>query len=426
MSATPSARPVLLVGFDPRTVLAIARSLYRKRIPVIVGTISAWETPLRSRAILKFVGLPGVERPPEEFLAALLHVVMAHEVDTVIPINDRALLLLAPHYAVLNTRLRLVCPSPEQIAQVLNKETTAQWAAGLGIPVPLSIAFENWAGLEAQRASLKFPLFAKSRDKAEAFCRDQSIDPRLHRFDDFKTMRETLSGKGGCDRGLLLQEYCPGDDVGLAVLMHRGEAVTVFQYRACRTLPVDGGVCVVACTEKPDTRMTEGAVRLLKALAWEGVAQFDFRHDRETGKFVLLEINGRFWGSTSVAVAAGLDFPFYAWQLAQGQTPEVPVTYKTGVLVRWLEGDIRRLLELWRRRWFGRGARTPRWREWLAFLAGFRPGVRGMFWAWSDPLPGFDTAANLCRCWLVSRRRRLLGGHGLAKVGTACEQHAHL
>jgi predicted ATP-grasp superfamily ATP-dependent carboligase len=350
----------------------------------------------------------------------LLQVAEKHDVDTIIPINDRALILLAPHHEVLGARLRLACPTPDQIASVLNKATTATIAAGLDIPVPVSIKCDSWADLEFLGGALKFPLIAKSRDKAETFCSSQIANPPLHRFDDYRTMRDTLEAQGGCARGLLLQEYCPGDDVGMAVLMHAGEARAVFQYRSRRTFPVDGGVCVLACTEQVDMRLADCVVRLLRAMSWEGVAQLDFRHDPATGHFALLEINGRFWGSAAVAIAAGLDFPHYVWQLAHGETPVIPETYKIGLLVRWLEGDVRRLLELRRQ---NRRRPVSLIREGLRLLAGFRPGVRDMFWSWSDPLPAFDTLADLARCWLVARwdrkaaRMRLRPAAGSARAG---------
>lgn len=401
-----SSPSVLLVGFDPRTALAVARSLYRKRIPVIVGTICQWETPLRSRAIQGYVALPGLDRPAAEFLSVLTRVVNDYKVDTIIPINDRALLLLAPHHAVLKARLRLACPWPEQISSVLNKETTTALAAKLGLPVPVAIEFASWAELAARRSSLKFPLVAKSRDKAEDSCSSQIADPRLRRFNDFESLRNSLEQQGGCDRGLLLQEYCPGDDVGLAILTHQGSALTVFQYRAHRLFPSEGGVCVLACTEKVDTQLMDCALRLLRAMAWEGVAQIDFRHDPETGRFALLEINGRFWGSAAVAVAAGLDFPYFAWQLAHGRVPDVPSNYKTGLLVRWMEGDMRRLLELRRHRQSHGRSWVGLVLEGLRFVAAFRPGVRDMFWSWRDPLPFFDTVASMTRWWLVARCKR--------------------
>ena len=390
----------LILGFDPRTTLAVARSLHRKKIPVIVGTISAWETPLRSCAIRAYVRLPGLDRPAGEFLSALLGVAERFGIDTIMPVNDRALMLIARHYDSLSARLQLACPQPGQIASVLNKETTAVLAAGLGIPVPVSIRCENWADLEVQKTSLKFPLFAKSRDKAEEGGSSQNPHPQLHRFDDYPAMQARLAVPNGFSGGLLLQEYCPGDDVGLAVLMHGGEALMLFQHRALRTYPIAGGVGVLARTEKVDTRMADCAVRLLRSLAWEGVAQLDFRHDPATGCFVLLEVNGRFWGSLAVSGFAGLDFPHAVWQLVHDMTPARQLDYKTGLLVRWQEGDVRRLLEFGRQNGWSRIALV---RELFRFLAGFRPGVRDMFWSWRDPLPGLELIVSLTRWWLVAR-----------------------
>jgi predicted ATP-grasp superfamily ATP-dependent carboligase len=65
-----------------------------------------------------------------------------------------------------------------------------------------------------------------------------------------------------------------------------------------------------------------------------------FVRDAETGEFVLLEINPRFWVSLSCAVEAGLDFPWYLWMLATtGAVPE-ETSYETGVATHLLRGEL--------------------------------------------------------------------------------------
>src|SRR4029077_5992663 len=59
---------------------------------------------------------------------------------------------------------------------------------------------------------------------------------------------------------------------------------------------------------------------------------------------VLMEVNGRFWGSLELAVAAGVDFPFLALQLAMGVRPETTPAYEAGVKNRWLLGDLDHML----------------------------------------------------------------------------------
>jgi len=53
-----------------------------------------------------------------------------------------------------------------------------------------------------------------------------------------------------------------------------------------------------------------------------------------------MEINTRFWGSLQLAIDSGMNFPWLLYQLAcDGHTDPV-YTYKTGLRLRWLLGDL--------------------------------------------------------------------------------------
>jgi predicted ATP-grasp superfamily ATP-dependent carboligase len=64
----------------------------------------------------------------------------------------------------------------------------------------------------------------------------------------------------------------------------------------------------------------------------------------------LLEVNGRFWGSLQLAVAAGVDFPYMLFQLATGESAGHEGRYQVGVRSRWELGDLDHLLLRMRRR----------------------------------------------------------------------------
>src|SRR5258708_15412195 len=83
---------------------------------------------------------------------------------------------------------------------------------------------------------------------------------------------------------------------------------------------------------------------MLGALGWHGVAMMEYKEDRRPGELVLMEVNGRFWGSLELAVEAGVDFPFLTFQLAQGIRPAAPPAYSVGVKNRWLLGDVDHLM----------------------------------------------------------------------------------
>ncbi len=93
-----------------------------------------------------------------------------------------------------------------------------------------------------------------------------------------------------------------------------------------------------------DPRLREFAVRMLGPLGWHGVAMMEYKQDRRTGELVLMEVNGRFWGSLELAVDAGVDFPFLAFELARGIRPAAPPDYALGVKNRWILGDLDHLL----------------------------------------------------------------------------------
>ncbi len=83
---------------------------------------------------------------------------------------------------------------------------------------------------------------------------------------------------------------------------------------------------------------------LMAALRWTGVAMVEFKHDPATGRSWLMEINGRFWGSIQLAIAAGVDFPWlYVRQALTGAAPG-PVTADPRVRMLWLLGDLDQFL----------------------------------------------------------------------------------
>jgi hypothetical protein len=59
---------------------------------------------------------------------------------------------------------------------------------------------------------------------------------------------------------------------------------------------------------------------------------------------MLMEINGRFWGSLQLAIDAGVNFPVLLTRSALGQKIGPVKDYKIGVKSRWFWGDVDALL----------------------------------------------------------------------------------
>ena len=102
---------------------------------------------------------------------------------------------------------------------------------------------------------------------------------------------------------------------------------------------------------------------------------------------VFLEINGRFWNSLPLAYYSGVDFPGLLTQMAEFGDADPPGPYRTGVRCRWLAGDFRHLVGVWKGRPVGFPGQFPL--RLPTLLAEFTPRA-GTFhdnFMWRDPLP---------------------------------------
>jgi protein-tyrosine-phosphatase/predicted ATP-grasp superfamily ATP-dependent carboligase len=380
MKKSLQSQAVLILGASPRISIAIARSLRARGVPVEIASFQPEEYALHSRAVRAFHRLPARRKHPEAFAAALLALVREGRFDLILPAGDPALAALADLYDELSALLHVGCPSPRSVGRVLNKSLTLETAQSCGIRVPFTCTIANVAELDLVAPQLRFPVVVKPEKKgAAAF--------RIFYFNSLTELAAALNDNKW-DR-LLVQEYCPGVGVGVEILMHKGECVAQFQHRRLKEAPATGGVAILSVAEEPDPVLLQSSLKLLRALEWEGVAMVEFRVDRETGNSVLMEVNGRFWGSVSFPIAAGVDFPLYYWQLLHGEQPDVPLRYSVGMRWRWSPGYVDRMQSIVFRTHGFPGLKPSISQEFLETPADFSPFIKDALWSWSDPFPFF-------------------------------------
>ena len=134
----------------------------------------------------------------------------------------------------------------------------------------------------------------------------------------------------------------------------------------------------------------------------------EFRYDAKRDEAVLMEINGRYWGTTALALQTGIDFPWYQWQLANGETP-VPAKGRPGERMRWLAGDIKRLSELYAPIPAASALVKPsRVRETLQFVKDFVSTARDPVWSRRDPAPAIAELKDTIRSISIGLAKRVI------------------
>jgi len=122
-----------------------------------------------------------------------------------------------------------------------------------------------------------------------------------------------------------------------------GRPVAWFAHERLRDIRPSGSGSSLRRSVAVDPRLRSRAERLLEAMQWHGPAMVEFRDDGVDPPW-LMEVNGRFWGSLQLSIAAGCDFPRLWVDLLAGKPVTPPAEYRAGVTIRWLWGDVKRFL----------------------------------------------------------------------------------
>ena len=70
----------------------------------------------------------------------------------------------------------------------------------------------------------------------------------------------------------------------------------------------------------------------------------DWIMEDRTNRFMLLEINPKFWGTTQLTIDAGYDFPSWLLDHVMGREIKAPGDYTTGLMYRWFIDELETVL----------------------------------------------------------------------------------
>ena len=225
-------------------------------------------------------------------------------------------------------------PPREQFEKATDKDAMQSLCRQLGVPVARGTTLDR---LVAGEAELRYPLVLRTRRQNDPAAGGRAPWKAAYAegAEQLASLHERVQDMAD---NVIVQEYHPGIEEHVQVLMHRGEAFMVGDYVGEHHMPLAGGVTVqrVSCWHP---KVIRDAVRLLQALDWDGIAGVQFHYDPATGEYIFLEINPRFIGGLPTVILAGFEAPFLLWQshFEPGQMRKG--RYQIGLRSRILGGD---------------------------------------------------------------------------------------
>jgi predicted ATP-grasp superfamily ATP-dependent carboligase/protein-tyrosine-phosphatase len=382
---------VLVLGDDDRSCLTVVRSLGRKGVEVWLGSEEPASLVPYSRYVRRTFLWPSTQRYVEAWCGELRGLLERERVDLVIPCADNTLVPIVERRSLFEPLARLAIPDDAGFDGTHSKRRTLELAEELGVPIPATMRVETREQAAALLSDARFPFPLVVKPVSSRIWKD------ARRFDlKVRTVRDPeefsrLVAELLPVTSVLVQSWVPGIGVGQEFLASEGRIVDAFQHERVHE-PLAGGGSSYRKSVPLDARLLECSKGLLSRLRWTGVAMVEYRQDPKTGNFVLMEINGRFWGSLPLAVAAGVDFPYRLYRLMTTPPPptsdEPPSLYRLGIHARNLSKDLA---------WY-------RERDWTSGAL-FRELARGArrtltgheridTWALDDPRPGLVELAR--------------------------------
>lgn len=344
---------VLITDAEARTCLAATRALGRRGHDVYVTAARLPALASSSRYCKQSARIPSARESPPAAADAMRELVRRWAIDIVVPVTELSSHLLLQQLGDHLAPAILAAPDRHAFQLLSNKAELMSRAACAGLRVPESFVVHTAADLTRAAETVGYPCVLKPHSSI-VLANGRAYDFGVRRVGAACDLKAPLAAAAF---PVLVQEYVPGAGEGLFLMVDRGNLLAAFAHRRLREKPPEGGVSTYREAIALDPDLVSKSVRLLAQSGWRGAAMIEFRRTPR-GEAVLMEVNGRLWGSLQLAVDAGVDFAGMLVALFLGQRVEPVTSYRVGVRTRWEWGEVDHLLARLQGLW-GRKAAPP-------------------------------------------------------------------
>lgn len=303
---------VIVLGVDSPIGLAIIRELSENGAVVIGIGNTPQSIGKASKHLNTFYRR---ESQREQLAEQIINIQNKHGCVALFAISENDIEILNSFRPKLSSLALMFAPQ-DTMDKVLDKKYTYEIAKNIGIDCPESWQISGIAELDSLKEEIHYPVVLKWRNPQNVISRlqDHQVEfIKTEYAENFIELKEKLSRYTLMGEFPLFQAYCHGSGLGQFFLIHQGKVIQHFQHQRLHEWPPEGGTSTLCKSLASDQHkvLLEKSAALLVEMGWEGIAMVEYRYDNKTNKALLMEINGRFWGSFPLAYYANAKFAWF-------------------------------------------------------------------------------------------------------------------
>ncbi|MBN1122363.1 MAG: ATP-grasp domain-containing protein [Anaerolineae bacterium] len=290
-----------------------------------------WRHFFLSKHVNRFYQITSAADDDTQFAQDVIDLCRENDYDLLLPFGNDSCYAVVKHAEEIGEHIPFMLPEEHIFNIAHDKLQTTRFCEKIGIDAPRVYTDYTDNDLDAIAKEVTYPVVVKARsgalvDKGLRYA--NSRDELLAKYEEITSFTAT-TGARDYDAPLI-QEFIPGFIHDVCSLTDHGEVVNLLTQVRQVMYPIYGGVGAVNVTTD-DPRLAELARRLLTELEWHGPAQIEFKYDPRDGRYKLIEINPKLWGTLDLSIKVGMNFPGMIRNLIMGRPVERNRDYPANV-----------------------------------------------------------------------------------------------
>jgi len=302
---------VVILDAETRQGFHATIDLKQHDVPVVAVSHSPFAAAFMVRGIIR----KKVHSPSESlqtFIDEVINICKALRNPIVLPTSDRSLFALNIYRERLTKVCNLAIPDDNIIRIALDKALFIQYIEKTGCAAPKTYHILSTEKVKEVADNLRYPVIIKPRLKVfrrgdhVLYAPSPEIAWNKYEFID-KYMRMHCAS-----RYPLISEYIYGSRYGFDFLAKKGSLVAFLIHKTLVEYPQKKGISA-ACESTFHKQVFKCGRVFLDSLRLTGLGMLEFRV--KGNQVFPIELNARLWGSSYLAIKAGVDFPWLLYCL---------------------------------------------------------------------------------------------------------------